>query len=94
MSALVAGVGFGTLSMRVSLFDSERSPVELLLEQRTDAAQTVGDLASPIDVFNAAMLRRSASMRLIARRGAGSASLGGRTAPACRALRCAMRASS
>ncbi len=29
MSALVAGVGLGTLSMRVSLFDSERSPVEI-----------------------------------------------------------------
>ncbi len=29
MSAIVAGVDFGTLSMRVSLFDSERSPVEI-----------------------------------------------------------------
>ncbi len=40
MSAIVPGVDFGTLSMRVSLFDSERSPVgDVLPEIRRIAAE-------------------------------------------------------
>ena len=48
----------------------------------------------PAGFWSCAMLRRSASMRLITRRGAANVGFSSRTAPACLAFRCASSASS